>query len=92
MNIQLKEITNIIKMGRKNRVKQKFTECTDSDSDNNNINTNTNTKEDNTNKDFDIIWRTRLKMIDYCDEMSIPLCDYINQDIMDNFVKFLTES
>ena len=91
MNIQLKEITNIIKMGRKKRITKEIKECTHSDSDDSNIIV---TKEDNTDtdKNLDVIWNTRLEMINYCDEMSIPLCDYLNQDIMENFVKFLSES
>ena len=76
-------------MGRKNRIR-KNKECTYSDSDDNNI--IADTKENNTYKDFDIIWSTRLEMIDYCDKMSIPLGDYLNQDIMEKFVKFLKES
>lgn len=88
MNIQLKEITNIIKMGRKKRITKEIKECTHSDSDDSNIIV---TKED-TDKNLDVIWNTRLEMINYCDEMSIPLCDYLNQDIMENFVKFLSES
>tara|TARA_Y100000389_G_C17406434_1_gene488340 strand:- start:260 stop:535 length:276 start_codon:yes stop_codon:yes gene_type:complete len=91
MNIQLKDITNIIKMGRKKRITKEIKECTHSDSDDSNIIV---TKEDNTDtdKNLDVIWNTRLEMINYCDEMSIPLCDYLNQDIMENFVKFLSES
>ena len=89
MNIQLKEITNIIKMGRKKRITKEIKECTHSDSDDSNIIV---TKEDNTDKNLDVIWNTRLEMTNYCDEMSIPLCDYLNQDIMENFVKFLSES
>lgn len=91
MNIQLKEITNIIKMGRKKRITKEIKECTHSDSNDSNIIV---TKEDNTDtdKNLDVIWNTRLEMINYCDEMSIPLCDYLNQDIMENFVKFLSKS
>jgi len=75
-------------MGRKKRIEKNINECTHSDSDDSNI----IVKEDNTDKDFDVIWNTRLKMINYCDEMSIPLCDYLKQDIMEDFVKFLSES
>ena len=76
-------------MGRNKRITKEIEDCTHSDSDDSNIIV---TKEDNTYKNLDVIWNTRLEMINYCDEMSIPLCDYLNQDIMENFVKFLSES
>jgi len=88
MNIQLKEITNIIKMGRKKHITKETNECIYSDSDDSNI----IVKKDNTDKNFDVIWNTRLKMINYCDKMSIPLCDYLSHDIMEDFVKLLSES
>lgn len=80
-------------MGRKKRITKEIKECTHSDSDSDDSNIIV-TKEDNTDtdKNLDVIWNTRLEMINYCDEMSIPLCDYLNQDIMENFVKFLSES
>tara|TARA_Y100000389_G_C17394652_1_gene481857 strand:+ start:955 stop:1188 length:234 start_codon:yes stop_codon:yes gene_type:complete len=77
-------------MGRKNRIKKEIKECAYSDSDANNI--ITDTKEDtDIDKHLDVIWSTRLKMINYCDEVAIPLCDYLNQNIIEEFVKFLSE-
>ena len=77
-------------MGRKNRIKKEIKECAYSDSDDNNI--ITDKKEDtDIDKHLDVIWSTRLKMINYCDEVAIPLCDYLNQNIIEEFVKFLSE-
>lgn len=77
-------------MGRKNRVKKEIEECIHSDSDNNNI--IIDTKEDTvTDKHLDVIWSTRLKMINYCDEVALPLCDYLNQNVLEEFVKFLSQ-
>jgi hypothetical protein len=77
-------------MGRKNRVIKKPKQCTSSDSEDNI--TNIDTKDNTSDKDLHITWDTRIKMIEYCDEMLIPLCDYLSQDIMENFVKYLNES
>lgn len=75
-------------MGRKNSIKKEIKECTYSDSDDNNIITDTKEEID---KHLDVIWSTRLKMINYCDQVAIPLCDYLNQNIIEEFVKFLSE-
>ena len=77
-------------MGRKNRVNKKPKQCTSSDSEDNI--TNIDTKDNTSDKDLDITWDTRIKMIEYCDQMTIPLCDYLSQDIMEKFVNFLNES
>ena len=80
-------------MGRKNRVNKKPKQCTSSDSEDNITNiTNIDTKDNTSDKDLDITWDTRIKMIEYCDQMTIPLCDYLSQDIMEKFVNFLNKS
>lgn len=77
-------------MGRKNRIQTETKEHLSSDSEDED-NTE-NIEKQNNIKELDVIWNARLKMIEYCDEMAIPLCDYLSQDVMDNFVKFLNES
>jgi len=39
-------------------------------------------------KQFDILWNVRLRMIEYCDEMSLPLCEYLDQNTMIDFIEF----
>ena len=77
-------------MVKKNLIKKDLHSSDSSDSDDNDI--TVNTKKDNKTIIFDAIWGTRLKMINYCDEMCIPLCEYLDQGIMEEFVKFLSES
>jgi hypothetical protein len=43
-------------------------------------------------RQFDILWNVRMHMIEYCDEMSIPLCDYLDQNTMIDFIEFLSET
>ena len=43
-------------------------------------------------RQFDILWNVRLRMIEYCDEMSLPLCDYLDQNTMIDFIEFLSET
>ena len=38
---------------------------------------------------FDIIWKVRLRMIEYCDEMALPLCDYLDNQKMENFIDYV---
>lgn len=38
-----------------------------------------------------VIWDTRREMLDYCDKMAIPLCDYMTIDIFKDFVEYLVE-
>ena len=38
----------------------------------------------------DILTNVRLEMITYCDDMSLPLCDYLTHDAIHEFIDFLT--
>lgn len=40
---------------------------------------------------FDIIYKTRLAMIKYVDEMALPLCDYLDQQVIEDFIDYLSE-
>ena len=71
-------------MERKNSVEKETKEYSDSEDDNKSLDT-----EQDIIKDFDKICNARLRMIEYCDEMAVPLCDYLSQDIIEDFVKFL---
>jgi hypothetical protein len=42
-------------------------------------------------KQFDIIWNIRREMLDYCDNNSIPLCDYLTPNIVEQFVEYISE-
>lgn len=37
------------------------------------------------------IWDTRNALIEYCNQMAIPLCDYLTFDIFNAFVEYLEE-
>jgi hypothetical protein len=37
-----------------------------------------------------VIWETYRAMIQYCDDMYIPLCDYLTVDMFEDFVDHLT--
>jgi hypothetical protein len=39
---------------------------------------------------FNVIWETRLSMIRYCDDVAIPLCDYLTMEILEKFIDNLT--
>ena len=39
-----------------------------------------------------IIWDTRIKMLSYCDDNGIPLCDYLNVSVFESFIKYLDEN
>ena len=39
---------------------------------------------------IEIINNIRLEMIQYCDDMALPLCDYLTHDAMNNFIEFFT--
>lgn len=41
---------------------------------------------------FNIMWETRRAMIQYCDDMCIPLCDYLTIDIFEDFMDHLASS
>ena len=38
---------------------------------------------------FDIIWKTRMSMIKYCEKLSIPMCEYLTNDIFERFIEKL---
>jgi hypothetical protein len=40
-------------------------------------------------RQFNIIWNARIAMIKYVDDMSLPLCDYLDQKIINDFVDYL---
>lgn len=40
----------------------------------------------------DLICDIRDKMLKYCDNTGIPLCDYLTLDIFDQFIEYLTEN
>ena len=45
---------------------------------------------ENKQKDYyDILWGTRMKMIQYCDNQSLPICDYLTQNNIQDFIDFL---
>jgi hypothetical protein len=35
---------------------------------------------------LNIMWETRKAMIQYCDDMCIPLCDYLTVNMFDDFM------
>lgn len=37
----------------------------------------------------DVLFNVRLEMIKYCDDMYLPLCDYLTHDNMTYFIDFL---
>jgi hypothetical protein len=39
---------------------------------------------------IEIIDNIRLRMIEYCDNMSLPLCDYLTHDAICNFIDFIS--
>jgi hypothetical protein len=41
---------------------------------------------------FNIMWETRRAMIQYCDDMCIPLCDYLTIDMFEDFMDYLASS
>lgn len=77
-------------MGRKNRNKIKKERQDKEESSDDGVE---NHFQDNENNEFirqyDIIWKTRIKMIEYCNETAIPLCDYLDQDTMMSFIEFI---
>ena len=42
-------------------------------------------------KNFELICDIRTSMLEYCDKKSIPLCDYLTHDAMNDFILYLTE-
>lgn len=80
-------------MGRKNRnrIKKELQvedECSDEyDEDDKKV----QNEYSEFSRQHDIIWETRMKMIEYCDKTAIPLCDYLDQDTMIEFIEFLQE-
>ena len=41
---------------------------------------------------FNIMWETHRAMIQYCDDMCIPLCDYLTIDMFEDFMDHLASS
>ena len=39
--------------------------------------------------DMEILNKVRLNMIQYCDYIALPLCDYLTHDAMHGFIEFL---
>jgi hypothetical protein len=39
----------------------------------------------------DIIWETRRKMTEYCNNLCIPLCDYLTIDVFEKFIEQISE-
>lgn len=39
----------------------------------------------------DLIWNMRHEMLQYCDKTSIPLCDYLTTEILNQFIEYLAE-
>ena len=42
-------------------------------------------------REFDTIYEMRREMIEYCNNVAIPLCDYLTIDAMLYFIDFLRE-
>ena len=79
-------------MGRKNNDKISKTnldeEDDDDEDDDDEDDYNSINYED---KRFDIIWETRLEMMKYVDDMGLPICDYLDQQIIEDFIEYLSE-
>lgn len=66
---------------------------------NENIDSGTEDDEENENENqylsdkmdqyVDCLWEIRRKMIEYCDDNGLPLCDYLTYDAIDQFAMFL---
>ena len=41
---------------------------------------------------FNVMWETRRAMIQYCDDMCIPLCDYLTIDMFEDFMDYIASS
>ena len=39
----------------------------------------------------DLVWDIRNNMLKYCDDNSLPLCDYLTLEIFNQFIEYLTE-
>ena len=76
-------------MGRKNHTRvSKYKSDTKEveDDDNNDDEEETIRLQKFVEHQFNIIWETRRAMIRYCDDMCIPLCDYLTVDVFDDFI------
>ena len=80
-------------MGRKNRniIKKEKNVKDESSDDESDVDPSVYEKAE-LMRQFDILWNVRLRMIEYCDEMSLPLCDYLDQNTMIDFIDFLAET
>ena len=74
-------------MERKNNISKYNIESEDDDN-----NENYNNNDDMSIKEHDIIWNTRVQMIEYCDYFNLPLCDYLDIDKFYKFVEFIKSS
>ena len=92
MNLLLKDITYIIKMGRKTRNK-----LINKDKDikiNDDILSDEESSDDETwmEEELNIISNVREDIIKYCDLNCIPLCDYLTIDKLMNLLYFFKEN
>jgi hypothetical protein len=81
-----------IKMGRKNRNRiskhknEEVVEVNDDQEEENESDRHRRLYE----RHLDIIWETRVAMINHCDEACIPLCDYLTIDVLEQFIDYLS--
>jgi len=62
------------------------------DNENNSYSNETNFQNlDIENKKIDIISRTRIKILGYCNNMGLSLCDFLDQEIMEDFINYITQ-
>jgi hypothetical protein len=78
-------------MGRKNRDKvSKYKTETTKEVEENDIENEEEKELDRINKinenNINSIWETRKKMVKYCDYMCLPLCDYLTNNILEDFI------
>ena len=78
-------------MGRKtrNRINKFKYDDTKKDDAEDYIENNDGTKEKD--NECHSLLDVRTEMLKYCDYMSIPLCDYLTHDILEQFIEHLTE-
>ena len=78
-------------MGRKNRNKILEKKNVSKSSDEDEYDEDNNEQEYITQElhQLDIICKVRNQMIEYCNEMSLPLCDYLDHKTMENFIYYL---
>ena len=80
-------------MGRKNRIIiSKYNDSVE-ENDSNDIDEDDDTLDIIREEEriSDIIWKTRIRMIEYVDNMALPICDYLDQEVFENFIYFLSK-